>query len=327
MLNNVSFEQGLQTIGVAHTSWLRPVISIVALAFLGAMFVSDRESDRGPTLARRALLLMGAMGFVAGSWLNYYAVVPLLLLPFYARRHRVAVAALAGGFALAFLLPEFDARVLKTQPALRLLKLLPYWIAPAWMVATELRQIPWSPRVKRLAMVAGVAVAVLITIEAGRNVVSRSNERQAEALLASGQTARAAEKYQSAIQLTPEDGTLRMSGAVALMLAGESRAARAQFGRAVELSPDDAVIRDNFGRMLMMERNWSEAAAQLEIARRLEPGDSEVLASLAQARWALGEREEAVKLLLRAREIDPGNRNVQEALLAIERDAKRAGAK
>ncbi|NOT34083.1 MAG: hypothetical protein HOP12_07930, partial [Candidatus Eisenbacteria bacterium] len=251
MLNVVSFGQGLLLLGVRPHSWLLPILQAAGLLIAACMFLADRESDRGVTLARRALVLVAATGLFVGSWPNYYAVLPLVLLPHYAREHPRLTAALAAGFALSFLLPEFDATVLREQPWLHIVKLVPYWAAPIVMLALELRQVPWSARARRLVTPVTAALALAAVLEVGRMSASRDHEAQAGDHMARRDARGAVREYRLAGRFTPGNSTLHMSEAVALMAAGETAAARNRFERAVKLDPADPVIRDNFARMLL----------------------------------------------------------------------------
>jgi tetratricopeptide (TPR) repeat protein len=318
MLNVVSFGQGLLLLGVRPHSWLLPILQSAGLLLAACMFLSDRESPRGMTLARRALVLVAATGLFVGSWPNYYAVLPLVLLPHYAREHPRLAAGLAGAFALSFLLPEFDAAVLREQPWLHIVKLVPYWAAPIAMVVLEVRHVAWSARLRRLATPVIAALALAAVLEVARMSISRGHETEAGEFMARRDARSAVQAYRLAGRFTPGDPVLHMSEAIALMAAGEPGAARNRFERAVALDPADPVIRDNFGRMLLMGGLWDEAGAQLEKARQLTPNDPQVLSSLARARWQQGRGDEARALLVRAHELDPGDRAVMALSAAFE---------
>lgn len=312
--NDVSLGQSLAVLGVSRDSLLRPLLVLATLGLLAAAFFGDAAADRGVTRARRTLVLASATGLLLSSWNNYYAILPLVMLPFEARGRRLVPALVAGSFAVAFFLPEFDARILRGAPALHLLKLLPYWIAPVVMLARELRPATWTGRVRRSVTTLAQCLLLLTLAETARAGFSRSFERQADASLAGGDAAGAIALYRRGIQLVPGNAGAHASLAEALLLSGQPAAARAEFALAASLAPGDAVIRDNYGRLLMMQRDWDDAANQLDAARALHPDDEEVLRTLAMARDQQGRAAESRVLLRRARELDPDDARVAAAL-------------
>jgi tetratricopeptide (TPR) repeat protein len=311
MVNSVSRSAALLTLGL-HDSPVNAVLAVAALVFLAAMFVGGRDEDFLAALPRRSLVLLAAMGWVVHGWLNYYFVAAYLLLPFYAREHRVGVAAAVFAMAAAFLLPDFNDPLLLARPAMHLLKLLPYLLVPAWMVLLELRQA--SPG-KSPRWVAVLAVAVLVAVTAGETWRVRTMDQLDQvgrACLGSGNAGDALDCYRRLRQLSPRNGRAHMNEGIALATLGRMREARRAFERAAALAPDNAAAQDNFGRALLMEGRVEEAARQLEKARALTPYDPEILVVLARIRFQQGRGPEALALLARARELEPESRELAD---------------
>jgi Flp pilus assembly protein TadD len=215
---------------------------------------------------------------------------------------------------VAYFLPEFDDPLILAHPWLHFLKLVPYLLLPAWMVAVELGGLRWS-RVERRV---GAGVAVVLALAAGEEVwrlgrVQRLAE-EASAALGAGRAEEALEGYRDLLRLSPGDASARRKEAIALATLGRIDEALASFGRAVELTPRDAAAHDDYGRGLLMAGRLDEAATQLEAARALTPEDPQVLFMLARMRLSQGRRSEAVGLLSRARELEPGEPLIAEAL-------------
>ena len=221
---------------------------------------------------------------------------------------------MAGAMAVAYLLPEFDDPLILAHPWLHFLKLAPYLLLPAWMVAVELGGLRWSRVERRVA----AGVAVVLVLAAGEEIwrlnrVYRLAE-EASAALGAGRAEDALEDYRNLLQFSPEDAFTRRKEAIALATLGRMDEALASFGRAVALAPRDAAVRDDYGRGLLMVGRLDEAAMQLEAARALTPEDPQVLFMLARVRLSQGRRSAAVGLLSRARELAPGEPQIAEAL-------------
>ena len=314
LVNSVNPVAALMTLGVSSRSPFLRGVPLVAIVLLVAMFLRSDDARFHAALPRRALVLMATSGWLVKSWLNYYAVVPLLLLPLYARGRRTTAAAMAAATAVAGFLPEFDDPLLLAHPWLHFLKLAPYLLLPAWMVGAELGGLRWSRAERRV----GAGVAVVLALVAGEEVwrLGRIQRLAEEASAASdaGRAQEALDGYRDLLRLSPGDAFTRRKEAIALATLGRMDEALVSFGRAVALAPDDAAARDDYGRGLWMAGRLDEAAAQLEAARALTPDDPQVLFVLARARLSQGRRSEAVGLLARARELAPGEPQIAEAL-------------
>jgi tetratricopeptide (TPR) repeat protein len=313
-INSANPVAALMTLGISYDSPFMRVVPLLGIALLVALFLRSDDSQFHAALPRRALVLMVAAGWLVRSWLNYYAVVPLLLLPAYARARRRTAAAMAVAMAVAYLLPDFDDPLILERSWLHLLKLVPYVLLPAWMVAVELGGLRWSRVERRVA--AGVAVVLVLAAGAEAWRQSRVHQLAEEAggEFGAGRVEEALARYRALLRLSPGNALACRREAIALATLGRMDEALASFGRAVGLSPRDAAARDDYGRGLLMAGRAGEAAAQFEAARLLTPEDPQVLFMLARARLSQGRRSEAVELLSRARELEPGEPLIAEAL-------------
>ena len=258
-------------------------------------------------------VVLAATGWLVKSWLNYYVIVPFMLLPLTARRHRVGTAAIATAMAAAYLLPEFDDASLLQHPALHLGKLAPYLVAPAWLVWLELRENGWGRPRLRWAALAAVLLALATGEEIWRGHEIQRLAARADETLANHDAAGALESYDRWVRLSPRDATPRRRRAIALVTIGRLDEALADFARAVALAPGDAAAHDDYGRALLMSGRTTEAAEQLEAARALTPCDVQILFQLARIHLAQGRRPEAMALIARAHELAPGEAAISEA--------------
>ena len=305
LLNNVSLGQTLAALGVSRHSLLLPLLALGVLVLLAAVFFGDRAEDEGDVLARRTLVLATATGLFLSSWINYYALVPLVMAPWYARERPRLMALVVASFALAFTLPEFDARLLRTVPALHVLKLLPYAFAPVAMLALELHPSVWPSRARRFALGAAQVLLVLTLLETGRMAAARHFEKDAEWQLAHGDLEGAIASDRRVLQLVPGNAAVRAGLAQALALSGRAAEAEGEYANAVATAPDDPILRGDLATLLMAGGRWDEAGAQLDAARTLSPDDEPTLRSLALVRSQQGRHAASDSLFARARELDP----------------------
>jgi Tfp pilus assembly protein PilF len=318
IINSVSLSQGLLTLGRYGSESLLPgILSLVALATVTVMFLRSGDEGFMDSLPRRSLVLLAATGWLIHTWFNYYAVAPLLLLPLVARRHRLGAAVAAVGMAVAFLLPEFDdpRLILPAHPVVHGLKVAPYVLIPAWLVALEF----WGMRrLGKAWRTAVVAVAVLCTAavvgEAWRLRAIRRLDDAAGAYLDSGDAQSALVRYRRLVMIAPHNAMAHMNEAIALANLGRSREAAAGFARARTLAPESLQARQNYGRWLLGAGKLEEAAAEMESARSLAPHHDGILSDLARIRLRQGRLPEARALLTRAQELHPGNRAVVDLL-------------
>ena len=314
MVNSVSLSAGLATLGV-HDAPVTLALSLAALAFIVVMFLRDGDEAFMAALPRRSLVLIAAMAWLVHSWLNYYAVAPLLLLPFCAREHRAGAAVAAFGMAVAFVLPDFDDPLLLANPALHALKILPYLATPAWMVAVELRGLAPGRSARRAVFAVAAILFVMLVAGGWRAKAVERLAREARERLDAGDASGASDRYRRWLQLDPRSGPAHMNDGIALATMGNLAEAAAHFARAAELEPGNAAAQDNYARLLLMLGRTREAGERLEAARALTPSDPQILFVLARLRLGQGRRAEAVALLTRARELEPGDEPIAELLM------------
>jgi len=313
MVNSVGLSAGLATLGISDAV-ITAVVAIVALAVVATMFLQEDDAAFFAALPRRSLVLMAAMPWLVHSWLNYYAVAPLLLLPFCAREHRGGAALAALGMACAFLLPDFDDPLLLANPALHALKLLPYLATPAWMVALELRGLAIGRPVRRALPAVAAVLLLALAAEGWRSHETRRLAREVRASLDAGDATAAWDRCRRWLRLDPRSGPAHMNGAIALATAGNLAEAAGHFARASELEPGSAAAQDNDGRALLMLGRTDEAGRRLESARALTPDDPQILFVLARVRLAQGRGADARALLARAHELEPADETITGAL-------------
>jgi tetratricopeptide (TPR) repeat protein len=315
MINDASLSAALVTIGIPPHSLLPYAFALAALAAFAAMLLAPVGDELDEALPRHVLIIAGAMGWLVKSWLNYYVVLPFLLLPFAARKHPRSVALILLGFAVSYALPAFDDPRLAASPALHALKLVPYVATPAWLVWLELRAA-WPGVLRRAALVVAVVLLAGTGLEAWRLHAMTALAHRGETALAASRPQEALVAYENLLKLSPRDPLASRKRAIALATLGRLDQALAGFAIAEKLAPDDAAAHDDYGRALVMAQRYAQASVQLEAARTLTPDDPQVLVSLAQVRLLQDRQPEAMSLLVRARELAPDDAGIQDLLKA-----------
>src|SRR5439155_4646121 len=220
IINSVSTGALLTTFGVLWDSPLRPVLALVALGALAAMFWRASDTAWHAALPRRALVLLAATGWLVGNWWNYYALLRCVLLPYYARSHPRGAAVAAAGMAVSFALPGFQDPLLIERPALHALKLLPYVLVPAWMVALELQPARWPRAARRLAWGMACVLTGLVVAETWRAHAAGDLLQAGLRAAAAGDAASAASLDHAAGRLAPTIPAAPMHEAIALAALG-----------------------------------------------------------------------------------------------------------
>jgi len=314
MANNVSLAALLISGGVSDTSLLLVAAAGAAGLAVAAMFWGREDERFVDALPRRMLVLSLATGLLARSWLNYYVVIPFLLVPWVARRRPRAAAAILLAMAAVYALPPYEAPAVLGHPGLHVAKLLPFVAVPAWFVWREVRSLRGAGRLARVAL---AVLAVATGLEAWRQTTRLELQRSGVALLEAGDPRTALERFDRAQRLDPSDAWVRRKRAIALASLGRLEAALPEFARAAEQAPGDAAALADHARALFLAGRTGLAASQLERALALAPDDVQVLYVLAEVRVAQARSEEAMALLLRARELAPEEPAIPEAMTRL----------
>ena len=316
LANSTSLSQAFVACGIQGSVMPR-ILSLVALFPILAMFRPGQREDVEASLPRWSLVLLAALGWVVHTWFNYYTVALVLALPIMAVNHPRGAGVMALAMAAATALPEFDDLTRVTQPV-RLLKLAPYLLVPAWYVIMELRRHEWSWRARNLARAALVLWVGIAAVETVRWACIRRLEVAASAALDQGDAAGAARGFRHVLQLDPGNVPARLNEAIALWTSGDAARAGEAFARAVARAPENVDAREDYGRWLLLSHRLEAAEQELQVAIRLVPYDERVLFDLGRIRLAQGRKEEAVRLLRRARELRPEADEVRRLLAELE---------
>jgi tetratricopeptide (TPR) repeat protein len=119
-----------------------------------------------------------------------------------------------------------------------------------------------------------------------------------------GERQKAAELFQLALQIDPNDGVSR-AGLARLMGGSADRQARlGAAAKRVEASPDDVAARLELGGLLLMAGKASEAVEHYAVAVRLAPDQIDAVRGYSQALLLAGRRSEALPVLRKAIELD-----------------------
>ncbi len=121
-------------------------------------------------------------------------------------------------------------------------------------------------------------------------------------LLAEGNYAEAAHKYERAVAISPDQEDLRYNLAIALAKLGRTEDARKQYEEALRIFPDYAEAHNNLGNLLMNENKLEEAINRFREAIKNMPENASFHNNLGtafgrqgKATEAMSEFEEAIK--------------------------------
>jgi tetratricopeptide (TPR) repeat protein len=134
--------------------------------------------------------------------------------------------------------------------------------------------------------------------------IGKLNE-EANRLLASGNAAVAAEKYQTAVHLNPKDAKLRYNLSLALDRTGDVAAEKRELLKAVELDPQFSVAQNQLGLLALNAGQHAEAEARFKKALEAEPTFAEAQGNLAVVYSQMGRLPEAATLFQEALKNDP----------------------
>lgn len=93
--------------------------------------------------------------------------------------------------------------------------------------------------------------------------------------------------------------------------------ARREYDRALQLDPDNPTIRHWYATFLYTQRLFPQAVAQIELAQKLDPGSRSIRADRAILMWHAGRKDEAVKILNDMTAADPDFRSPHSYLAVI----------
>ena len=134
--------------------------------------------------------------------------------------------------------------------------------------------------------------------------IGKLNE-EANQLLASGNAAAAAEKYQTVVHLNPKDAKLRYNLSLALDRTGDLAAEKRELLKAVELDPQFSVAQNQLGLLALNAGQHAEAEARFKKALEAVPTYAEAQGNLAVVYSQMGRLPEAASLFQEALKNDP----------------------
>jgi hypothetical protein len=315
-LNDASFNSFLLPIGIAD-SVLPAIFAALSLAVIILIITSDTGEDFSIKLPRRLLVIASCGPLLFHTWFNYYAVVPLLLLPVVSVKNRWTAVVAAGVLAITSFIPEFDDQVLLAHPFWMAVKLAPFVLIPGWLLALEFAESAVAMRYKKLTIIITGIACLVVAADAWRMAEVRKLDEVGGQFLDAGQGQRAFVEYQSLMSLAPGNAMARMNAGIALIQLGRPQEAAKFFAAAVEMDPKSVDARQNYARLLMQAGKIDQAKEQISSALAVEPYNDELLFDLARIRVRQGQQDEAITLLKRAQELAPGNPRVTELILQL----------
>jgi tetratricopeptide (TPR) repeat protein len=297
-----------------------------------------REEDLRARLPSVSLLLLASMPWLTQTWLNYYAIVGLFLLPGLLRTDRRTGILLLALFALSAFLPEYGFAYGYLFAFMPIVKVLGYLILPLVAIAMEIRDIKQAPNSSRcddtlsqwlfdrghLVLFAGAALSVLslcaeiyIVNTAGSNLVAGRD------LYRKGLVSESRQFFEQAVKHAPRNAAARIELAQAMADMQDVEGALAQYRKAVELNPSFAPARSRLGVLLVRMGKKEEALAQFQEAARLTPYDETIQLNCGSALLSIGRKNEAAEHFRTALDANP---DFEPARKQWERAAKSGSA-
>jgi tetratricopeptide (TPR) repeat protein len=120
-----------------------------------------------------------------------------------------------------------------------------------------------------------------------------------------GQTTKAIQNYQRALQLDPNDAEAHCDLGGVLAHQGQFTEAMEHCEQALQLNPDDAQARNNLGFALASQGNWNQAVLDFERAVALNPKYADAQVNLGVALAKLGRWAEAIRHYEQALQVKP----------------------
>jgi tetratricopeptide (TPR) repeat protein len=306
LMNSVSLSQLLLAAGVSSAA-ARGIWAAAAWAALliETIRFEDREDQTG--VRRGWFVALAGIGLAVHTWFNYYAVAALLLVPVFARRHRVEGAAICAALAASTLLPDFDDPALRLHRGLLLLKIVPYVYLAVRFLLEEAAPRRFGRRARRAAIVALVLLVAATAAEGWRGRAVRRLDDEIGRCLERRDLSGAVAAAHQQVRLAPRSVACRLNLGIALATDGRSAEAGEQFLRAVALDRNDSFARRNYGHWLRQSGRAEEAVRELQAASALVPWDDGTWVELARAQQDAGDVDAAAASSARARELRPEN--------------------
>ena len=319
-LNNSAGISGvLLTLGLSRSlSIILPQITVF-FALLWILWM-HKEDDLRARLPSVSLLLLASMPWLTQTWLNYYAVIGLFLLPELLRNDRRAANVLLVLFSVGAFLPEFGFAYPQRFALLPIVKGLGYLLLPLAAIALEIGNIQRTPDLLRGRdpvsqglfgrlygiLTAGVALSLIVLcVELYVTHSMRSNLAAGRDLYRKGAIREALPFFESAARHAPWNAAARIELGQTLADLRDIEGALAQYRIAVEQKPDSAPARSRLGVLLIQIGQKDEALAQFQEAARLMPYDETIQLNCGSALLSVGKKTEAAQHFRTALDINP----------------------
>jgi tetratricopeptide (TPR) repeat protein len=149
-----------------------------------------------------------------------------------------------------------------------------------------------------------------VTQEAMRTAAARTMEgqqamRRAAVHVARGRYTAAAEEYQKALEVQPNDPTVHNRLGICYQQLGSDAKARREYDRALELDPGYAEVWNNIGTLEQARRRFKPAVRSYKKAIETKPGFATPWKNLGNAYLALGQVQKAFEAYQEAFRLDP----------------------
>ena len=137
--------------------------------------------------------------------------------------------------------------------------------------------------------------------------VAAGKAAQAEKAIAGGDTKKAAELYQDAVNATPNDALLNFKLALALDKTGDTTAEQTALEQAIKIDPTLALAQNQMGYLASRNGDFASAEDHFKLAVQAAPGYAEAWVNLAATLGMESKLPEAQEAINNAIKLDPKN--------------------
>ena len=296
------------------------VAQLLVLLAAGWMFWTQPAERPVARLAPTTLVLIACMVWLSQTWLNYYAVIALFLLPGLTRTHARWGAAMLLLYVVTYSLHDFGRLYPGAVAVLSLAKVAVYLTLPLLALIDELRRAHAAAResgagdrvgdllLRYGPAAAGVGAglaALAILAEVTQSHLATAWYMEAQALQAQDRLGDTERLYRKTLRLMPGNAQARFNLAYVLDAQGRLDEAAGVYQRALEQDPDLTSARVNLAILRMQSSRPADALPLLREAVEQVPYDASTQFLLGQALQATDQPRKARARYREALRIQP----------------------
>jgi len=298
----------LMSLGTVESVAL-PATQLSVLYFTVWMFWQQKPGRQAETLPHKSLILLTCIIWLSKTWLSYYSVIGVFLLPSLIHRSRRLAGFLLLLFALSFALPEFTRRYPGPLAILSLVKILPHISLPLVALSLELRDayaeedgldLKQDPLYrllysygKHFALAVVTSSILILCVEVYRHHLAESYMTIGRNFRHQAQPDASEAAFRRLVKLRPHNAQAHLFLAEVLEEQRNIHEAARHYECAVNLDPGLVAARMNLGILKIASGNAEKGIGHLAECVRLVPHDETARFNLALALRTAGRASEA----------------------------------